>query len=123
MLEQYQRALVTGGCGIIGNHLTDALLLLGKEVTVLDKCSIEAEANVPAGASLVRGDVRKLGEVKAAVQGIDLVFHLAANASGTRSILEPLFDFETNALGTVNVLVAAVEAKIRRIVHISSGAV
>ncbi len=114
---------MTGGCGFIGRHLTEALVSLGKEVTVLDSCPIESEAKVPAGASLVRGDVRRLEEVKAAVQGVDLLFHLAANASGTRSILDPLFDFETNALGTVNVLVAAVEAKVRRMVHVSSAAV
>ena len=123
MLEEYKRALVTGGCGFIGSHLTRALLSLGKEVAVLDSCSSGSADNLAPGASLSRGDVRDLEVVKSATRDADVVFHLAANANGTRSVEDPKWDFEINALGTVNVLVAAMEAGVKRLVYVSSAAV
>ena len=123
MLEEYQRVLVTGGCGFIGSHLVSALISLDKEVIVLDNLSSGSDDNLVQGVRLTRGDVRDPGDLIAAVHGVDLVFHVAANANGTRSVNDPRFDFETNTRGTFNVLEAAVEGKIRRMVFVSSAAV
>ena len=122
-MDQYQKVLVTGGCGFIGSHLVTALLSLDKEVVVFDNLSTGTEANLSRGAVLRRGDLRKADEVTAALKGMDLVFHLAANASGTRSVLDPLFDFESNTLGTVSLLVAAIDAGVKKLVYVSSAAV
>ena len=123
MLDKYQKALVTGGCGFIGSHLTEALLSLGKEVSVFDNCSSGTEENLAPGAHLSKGDLRAPEEIAEAVKGAEVVFHLAANASGTRSIIDPLYDFEVNTRGTINLLAAAVEAKVKKVVYVSSAAV
>ena len=123
MLNEYGRILVTGGAGFIGSHLVDALLALGKEVVVFDKLSTGSEENLPTGASLVRGDVRDAQQITEAARGTDLIFHIAANASGTISVNDPRFDFETNALGTFNVLEAALKAEVKRFVYQSSASV
>ena len=114
MLEQYKKILVTGGCGFIGSHLVDALLSLGKAVTVIDNLSSGSEKNLIPEVRLKRGDVRDSGQVSEAMKGAELVFHVAANANGTRSINDPGFDFETNAAGTFNVLQAAVGGSVKK---------
>ena len=123
MLEQYQKVLVTGGCGFIGGHLSRELLSLGKDVTVFDNLSCGTEANLVGGAKLVHGDLRNPDDVTAVLKGVELVFHLGANANGSISVNDPRFDFHVNALGTVNVLAAAVEAEVKKMVYISSAAV
>ena len=123
MLDSYRNVVVTGGAGFIGRHLVAALVTLGKDVVVLDNLSTSLDAAVPAGARLVRADVRSPQGLQAAMDGADLVFHVAANASGTRSIEDPRFDFETNVVGTFNVMEAAVQAGVRRVVYTSSASV
>ena len=123
MLDEYGRTLVTGGAGFIGSHLVDALSALGKEVVAFDKLSTASEENVPSGATLVRGDVRNPEQIAEAAKGADLIFHLAANANGTVSINDPRLDFETNALGTFNVLDGALKAWVRKFVYLSSASV
>jgi len=123
MLEGYEKILVTGGAGFIGSHLVDAVLSLGKEAVVFDNLSTGSEDNVPSGATLARGDVRNLQQIAEAANGTDLIFHLAANASGTVSVNDPRLDFETNALGTFNVLGAAVQTGVKKFVYVSSASV
>lgn len=123
MLGQYKTALVTGGCGFIGSHLAGALLSLRKEVLVLDNLSTGSERNLVPGARLVRGDVRDPGQVARAVQDTDLVFHIAGNSNSTRSVNDPRLDFETNTQGTLNVLEAALNAQVEKVVYVSSASV
>ncbi|MDA2913892.1 NAD-dependent epimerase/dehydratase family protein [Acidobacteriia bacterium AH_259_A11_L15] len=123
MLDQYSKILVTGGAGFIGSHLVDTLLSLGKKVVVLDSLATGSSEAVPSGATLAQVDVRDARQVTEAVKGIDLVFHVAANASGTVSINNPRLDFETNALGTFNVLEAALSGGVTRFVYVSSASV
>lgn len=123
MLENFQKVLVTGGTGFIGSHLVAALLPLGKEVVVFDNLSTGPEGNLPVGARLIRGDVRSLRQAMEAAKGIDLVFHVAANASGTVSVNDPRFDFESNASGTFNVLEAALQTGVKKFVYVSSASV
>jgi len=123
MLEAYRKVLVTGGAGFIGGHLVNELRSLDKEVVVFDKLSAKLEKHVPAEVEFVRGDVRNPRQVSEAAKDVDLIFHLAANANGTISVKDPRFDFETNAVGTFNVLDAAVHAKVKRLVYVSSASV
>jgi nucleoside-diphosphate-sugar epimerase len=123
MLEQYKTILVTGGCGFIGSHLTNALLSLGKEVLAFDNLSTGSEKNLTPGAHIVRGDIRNPEHVSQAVQDADLIFHVAANPNGTLSVNHPRQDFEINTLGTFNVLEAASNGRVKKVVYVSSASV
>ncbi len=123
MLSHYSSVVVTGGLGFIGRHLVRSLLSLGKDVTVVDSGATASASALPEGAKLARADVRDLEQVTKALVGADLVFHLAGNSSGTRSVLDPRFDFETNALGTFNVAEACVSNGAQRLLYVSSASV
>lgn len=123
MLEEYGKIVVTGGAGFIGSHLVDALTALGKDVVAFDNLSTGSQQNVASGAMLVRGDVRDATQIAEAARGSDLIFHLAANANGTVSVNDPRLDFETNAMGTFNVLDAALQVGAKKFVYISSASV
>ena len=123
MLDSYGRILVTGGAGFIGSHLVDTLLALGKEEVVFDCLSTGREENVSPQATLITGDLRYPEQVSKAMERVELVFHVGANANGTVSVNDPRLDFETNGLGTFNVLEAAVQTGVRRLVYQSSAAV
>jgi len=123
MLDNYHRFLVTGGLGFVGRHLTETLLGLGKEVTVLDNTRTATDTRPPQGAMLRTADIRDCREVTAAVAGVDVVFHLAANANGTLSITQPRLDFETNVVGTFSLAETLLNSDIRRFVYVSSASV
>ena len=102
------RAIVTGGAGFIGSHLVDALVARGDEVTVFDDFSTGRRERLNEGARLVEGDVRDAAAVKEAFgPGVEVCFHLAAQADVRVSVERPDFDLEVNVLGTVRVLEAA----------------
>lgn len=120
------RALVTGGAGFIGSHVVDALVDRGAEVTVLDNLQAGVEENLARSRdaiAFVNGDLRDADTVRRTVRGQDYVFHLGANASVPNSLRDPRYDFETNALGSFNVLEAAREAGVERVIYASSAAV
>ena len=121
--QRSRQVLVTGGCGFIGSHLVRALLSQGREVVVFDNLSTGFEQNLAPGARLVRGDVRHEGQIARAVETADVVFHLAANSNTTVSINAPRADFETNTQGTFNVLEAALNAQVEKVVYVSSASV
>lgn len=122
-LEKYRRVLVTGGAGFIGCHLCEEVLNLGKEVVVVDDLSTGKRENILAGAKFIKLDIADRAGVRAALENIDLVFHLAAQPSASASTKEPDRDFESNARGTYNMLQAALQAKVKRFVYTSSAAV
>ncbi len=120
------RALVTGGAGFIGSHLVDALLARGHDVIVLDNFSTGKVENLPQGhprLHVLRADVRDGRAVAQAMQGVDVVFHLAARVSVPASIQDPLTTHAINVTGTMHVLEAARQAGARRVVLASSAAV
>ncbi len=123
MLDDYDKVLVTGGLGFIGRHLVEALLLQEKDVTVIDNEATAPPTALPAGATLAHADIRNPEQVKKALANADLVFHLAGNCSGTLSVLDPRFDFETNAVGTFNVIEGILCGRARRLVYVSSASV
>lgn len=121
--------LVTGGAGFIGSHLVDRLISCGYRVKVLDNLSTGNLANIQghidSGAiEFVKGDITNLEQVNAAVQGIDAVFHLAAQISVPLSVKNPKFTYETNVNGTINMLSALANKNPQgKFVFISSCAV
>jgi UDP-glucose 4-epimerase len=117
------KCLVTGGAGFIGSNLADALVADGHTVRVLDDLSTGYADNVPAAADLVEGDIRDEAGVRTAVDGVDVVFHLAAHRAVARSVDDPLATDTANTHGTLNVLVAARDAGVRRVVYASSSSV
>lgn len=116
-------ALVTGGAGFIGSHLVDALLEEGWSVRILDNFLTGREENVNPKADLVRGDLRDYDTVREACRDIEVVFHQAALRSIPKSIDMPQLSMECNVTGTLNVLMAAEETGVRRVVYASSSSV
>lgn len=102
-------AIVTGGAGFVGSHLVDALLRQGRAVTVIDDLSSGKESRVAAEAQLLKIDIVDRQAVHEAVANAqpEMVFHLAAQASVTASVKDPLRDLQVNVAGTLNVLDAA----------------
>ncbi len=122
MLDRHDGIAVTGGLGFIGRRLVRALLDHGKRVIVLDRRPpSDGEADPDIDYRVV--DVREPRSLRDALCAADLVFHLAANANGTYSVEHPGEDFQTNCVGTFNVLQAAVETGVRRVVYVSSASV
>lgn len=114
-----KRALVTGGAGFIGSHLVEGLLARGYEVTVLDNYATGRHDNLARVVNqihFVEGDVRNLTTVHSVMRKVDVVFHEAALPSVARSVKNPLESNEVNITGTLNVLVAARDAEVRRVV-------
>lgn len=118
-------SLVTGVAGFIGSHLADALLERGHRVVGLDDLSSGNRANLPDDDAFefVEGDVRSSDAVREAVEGVDYVFHQAAETSVQRSIEEPTQTTEVNCLGTTRLIDAAADAGVKKIVVASSAAV
>lgn len=119
------RVLVTGGAGFIGSHLAEQLLRDGHEVRVLDSFATGRRENLDhlEDAELVEGDIQSYERAHAAVKGCDYVLHQAALPSVPRSIQDPLTSAAVNTTGTLNVLLAARDAGVRRVVFASSSSV
>jgi len=120
------RALVTGGGGFIGSNLVRALLARGDDVRVLDNFATGSRANLAGlenDVDLVEGDLRSYERVHAAVRGVEVVFHQGALPSVPRSVQDPLTTTAVNVEGTLNVLLAARDEGVRRIVNASSSSV
>ena len=119
--------LVTGGAGFIGSNLAEALVERGETVRVLDNFSAGKRENLRFPGSekveVIEGDIRDFDTCRAALKGVDVVFHEAALGSVPRSIEDPLTTNEVNATGTLNMLVASREARVRRLVFASSSSV
>ena len=118
--------LITGGAGFIGSHIAETLLKRGEAVRVFDNLAtgrntnIDALQGLPGHLEVIDGDLRDVAAVKAAVAGTEVVFHQAALASVPRSIAMPVESLETNVNGTQNVLLAARDSGVRRVVYASS---
>ncbi len=129
------KTCVTGGAGFIGSHLVDRLLADGHQVVVLDDLSTgrmenlaAAQATGPGGAdkdrfTFIEDDLRDKRAVARAVAGCEVVYHQGALAAVARSVEKPEEVTEVNVGGTLNVLVAARDAKVRRVVFASSSSV
>ena len=120
------RYLVTGGAGFIGSNTVDELVRRGHTVVVLDDLSGGKAENlhgVKGKVELVQHSITDLEQMRAACRGVENVLHLAARTSVPRSVKDPLETNRVNVDGTLNVLVAARDAKVKRVVFAGSSAV
>ena len=118
------KVLVTGGAGFIGSNLVRALQERGNEVRVLDNFSTGFRANLDGlDLEIVEGELRSYERVHNAVRGTEVVYHLGALGSVPRSVQDPLTSNAVNVEGTLNVLLAARDEGIRRVVFASSTSV
>jgi UDP-N-acetylglucosamine/UDP-N-acetyl-alpha-D-glucosaminouronate 4-epimerase len=119
------RVLVTGGAGFIGSNLVRALIERGQEVRVLDNFSTGLRANLAdvPDVVVVEGELRSYERVHNAVRRVEVVCHLGALGSVPRSVQDPLTSSAVNVEGTLNVLLAARDEGVRRVVFSSSTSV
>ena len=120
------RYLVTGGAGFIGSHMVEALVKKGQRVRVLDNFSTGKRSNlsnVGGQIELIEGDVRAEAHCRQAMDGVEAVIHLAALHEVVRTVECPMETHEVNVTGTLNLLLAARDAGVRRFVFASSSAV
>lgn len=117
------KVLITGGAGFLGSALANALVAAGHVVRVIDDLSAGDAARLSPGAHFQRGDVSDIPRVWTMLQGVDVVYHLAARVSVSESVLYPGEYNATNVGGTIALLQAMRDAGARRIVLASSGAI
>jgi nucleoside-diphosphate-sugar epimerase len=117
------RYLVTGGAGFIGSNMVDELVRRGHDVAVFDDLSSGKETNLANVRGMIdfrKANITDLAALHLACKGVDYVIHLAARTSVPRSVLDPVETNRVNIDGTLNVLVAARDAKVRRVVYAAS---
>jgi CDP-paratose 2-epimerase len=121
------KVLITGGAGFIGSNLVKRFLDNGIDVRVLDDLSrkgtpsnLEWLQSLDGNMEFIHGDIRDFDTVKSAMQGIDAVYHLAAQVAVTTSVVEPRHDFEVNLLGSFNIMEAARQRPIPPLVLFTS---
>ena len=115
--------LVTGGAGFIGSHIVQQLLARGDRVRIVDDFSSGRRENVPPNAELIEGDIADSSVCARAVAGCQFVIHEAAIPSVPRSVQDPVGSHRANVEGTLNMLVAARDAGVKRLVFAGSSAV
>lgn len=118
--------LITGGAGFIGSHLVESLVNKGEEVRVLDNLETGKKENIAPfleKIEFIEGDIRDASVCQRACQGIDYVLHQAALGSVPRSVEDPVTTNEVNIAGTLNMLLAARDNKVKRFVFASSSSI
>jgi nucleoside-diphosphate-sugar epimerase len=125
-MERMSLYLVTGGAGFIGSSIVERLAGQGEQVRVLDDLSTGKRENLApwlGELEMIEGDIRNMETVRRAMAGVDYVLHQAALPSVPRSVADPLAGHQVNATGTLNVLLAARDAGVKRLVYASSSSV
>jgi len=120
-----EKAVVTGGAGFIGSHLVGALTQRGYRVIIIDDLSTGKKENIEqllrgGGVQFYKGSITDLPLLQRLFQGAEYVFHQAALPSVPRSIENPYASHEINATGTLNVLLAARDSKVNKVIYASS---
>ncbi len=123
-----KKILITGGAGFIGSHLSRYLVGKGHKVTILDNFSNSSPSNIwdmllNKKVRLVKGDVRDANLIGEVTDGIDTIFHLAAQIHIDKSILEPKYTFDVNVLGTLNILEVGLKRDFDKIIFASTSEV
>jgi nucleoside-diphosphate-sugar epimerase len=126
--HKFPKILVTGGAGFIGSHIVDKLLSYDFEVTIIDNLSSGNLENInnykeKPNLKFIKGDIRDLNLVKEITKDKDAVFHEAALASVTLSVENPILTNDINVSGTLNLLKASVDHRVKRFIFASSAAI
>ena len=120
-MRSQRLAVITGGGGFIGSHLARRLHAAGWHVRVIDNESNGSRSNLPSAIDYIVGDVRDPLVLGGVFDGpVEAVFHLAAQVSSMRAILDPAEDAATNIVGTINVLLQCIKHRVPRLLHASS---
>lgn len=114
------KVLVTGGAGFIGSHLTDRLIKDGHQVTIIDNLSTGFRKNLNSKAEFIKENISNLKRIQEFFKNKDYVFHLAALPRIQPSIENPSLTHENNITGTLNILLAAKNNKIKRVIYSAS---
>ena len=117
--------LVTGGAGFIGTNLVHHLASSGEKVTILDNFSTGKKKHLrdlPKDVKVVEGDILDVKQIKKLTRSVDYMVHLAGQPSVLKSVKDPTASLETNAMGTLNALIAARDAKLKRFIYVGSAA-
>ncbi len=114
------KCLVTGGAGFIGSNLVDELIKRGDEVIIIDNLSTGKKENINSKAEFCEADIRDIEKIKPLFKSVDYVFHLAAFARVQPSIEDPITANDINLNGTLNVLVSARDAEVKKVVYSAS---
>jgi len=114
------KLLVTGGAGFIGSNLVDKLIEQGHEVVVVDNLSTGNKKYLNPKAKFRKLDIRNLKKIKPVFKGVDYVFHLAAQPRIQPSIINPAESHSNNVVGTLNVLISARDAKVKKFIYSAS---
>lgn len=116
-----KRYIVTGGAGFIGAHLANRLIRKGHSVTVFDNLSTSRIENINSGADFIQGDISRPEDIeKLPIEGVEGVFHLAAQSSGEKSFEDPYTDSQSNVGGTLLLLAWCLKHKVRRFIFTST---
>jgi UDP-glucose 4-epimerase len=119
---QKMKVMVTGGAGFIGSNLVDRLIDEGHGVVVVDDLSTGREENLNPDATFYRQDIRDESlEAVFAREGIEAIFHLAAQMDVRKSVADPVYDARVNILGTINLLESALKHGLKKFVYASTG--
>lgn len=114
------KLVVTGGAGFIGSHLTDSLIKAGHQVVVVDNLMLGKKEFINKKAKFYKVDIRNLRKIKTIFKGTEAIFHLAADPRLPKSIEDPVGTHEINVTGTLNVLLAAKDAGVKKVIFSSS---
>jgi len=120
MDQKPKKVLVTGGAGFIGSNLVDALIDKGFDVIVNDNLSSGKKEYLNPKAKFYKADIRNLEKIKPLFRKVDYVFHLAAQPRIQPSIINPAESHSNNVVGTLNVLIAARDAKVKKFIYSAS---
>lgn len=118
--------LVSGGAGFIGSHLTETLVKDGKKVKVFDNFSTGNRDNlshIQGDFEIIEGDLRSLEDCMEAAKGVDVIFHQGAIPAVPRSVFDPLLTHNSNINGSLNILLAARDRNVKRVVTAGSSAI
>jgi len=125
-IHHFPRFLVTGGAGFIGSNIVHTLVRKGERVRVLDNLSTGNQDNlrdILGEIELIEGDIRDINTVGEAVKGVEVILHQAALPSVARSVENPIDTNDVNIRGTLNLLIAARDAGVKRVVYASSSSI
>lgn len=120
---RYKKALVTGGAGFIGSHIVEQLLERGIKTTVIDNFSTGRREYIPKGAKVIEDDILNQRALNRAATGVDIIFHNAAKVSIRHSVGNFADDVKVNVLGTINIIRAVIQNKVKKLIYASSVAV